>query len=103
MKTNSSIEGLLVILLLVACAQATISGETATPSPTSTPIPAVYGLLFSPDGTMKIQSHDWKTYEVIAADGTILWSFTYDAHKYEKFGVDSRLPIFTEAGWYPIH
>ena len=84
-----------MVLLLVACAPATISAETATPSPTSTPIPSVYGLLFSPDGTMKVQSHDWKTYDIIAEDGTILWSFTYNADKYEKFGVDPRLPIFT--------
>jgi len=52
---------------------------------------------------MRIQSHDWKTYEIIAEGGKILWSFTYDADKYEKFGVDPRLPIFTDAGWYPIY
>ena len=103
MKINSSIKVLLIVFLLVACVPATNPAEIATPSETSTPTPSVYGLLFSPDGMMRIQSHDWKTYEIIADDGKILWSFTYDADKYEKFGVHPGLPIFTEAGWYPVY
>lgn len=125
MKTKLIIGVLFITFILSACASATISSPDETPVSlqTSTPVhqiltatglmtplttmptsyPSVYGLLFSPDEKMRIQSPDWKYWEIINADGTILWSFTYDSNKYLKFGVDSRLPIFTEAGYVPFY
>ena len=70
---------------------------------TSTPVPPIYGLMLSPDKSMRVQSFDWKTYQIISRDETILRSFTYDTNKYERFGVDPALPIFREAGWHPVY
>jgi WD40 repeat protein len=122
MKTKSIIEALLIVFILAACAPATIPAKTATPLHTSTPVPpiptatlwttpeittptaypSVYGLLFSPDGMLRIQSPDWKYWEIINKDGTILWSFSYDSNKYLKFGTD-KVPFFSEAGYVPFY
>jgi hypothetical protein len=67
---------------------------TITPSPTMTlsPTNTVDVLILSPDGTMRLQSPDWIYYEILNADGMVLWSFTYD----NKFGV-------LEPGWNPFY
>jgi len=102
MKTKLIPAVLVVLYILVACTPATIPVETATPSHTPTPIPSVYGLLFSPDRTMRIQSPDWRYWEIIKDDGTILWSFSYDSNKYLKFGTD-KVPFFSEAAYVPFY
>lgn len=59
----------------------------------------VYGVLFSPDGKKRIQSSDWKTFEILNADGTIIWSFSYDD---KKFGKD-KAALLSEAGYSPFY
>lgn len=102
MKTKLILAVLVVSYVLATCTPANISIETATPSYTPTPIPSVYGLLFSPDGTMRIQSHNWRDWDIIKDDGTILWSFSYDSNKYLKFGTD-KVPFFSEAAYVPFY
>ena len=88
---------------MTACTPSTNPIETITLLETSTPVLPIYGLLLSPDKLMRIQSYDWKTYQIISRDENIVWSFTYDTNKYEKFGVDPALPIFRDAGWHPVY
>jgi len=64
---------------------------TITPSPISHPT-QVYGLLLSPDGTKRIQSPDWNNYQVLTADGKVLWSISYE----------NKLGAF-EPGWHPFY
>lgn len=99
----------LLILMLASCSQAVtpIPVPTNLPSPTNTLAPTatlaatpspiiyptqVYGLLLSPDGTKRIQSLDWNNYEVLTADGKILWSISYE----------NKLGAF-EPGWHPFY
>lgn len=98
----------LLFLLLVSCSQATtpVSVPTKPPSPTNTFLPTatltitpspvihptqVYGLMWSPDGTKKVQSLDWNNYEVLTADGKVLWKLPYE----------NKLGAF-EPGWHPF-
>src|SRR5688572_1196542 len=99
----------LLFLMLVSCSQVVTptSVPTESPSPTNTLTPTatititpspiiyptqVYGLLLSPDGTKRIQSLDWNNYEVLTADGKILWSISYE----------NKLGAF-EPGWHPFY
>jgi len=53
----------------------------------------------SPDGTKKIQTEDWLTYEIIDVKSQrILWSFSYDR---AKFGEGAG--YLAEAGYVPFH
>jgi dipeptidyl aminopeptidase/acylaminoacyl peptidase len=80
---------------------------TSTPTLTVTLIPKLtfmpthelypVSTLVSPDGTKRIQSYDWKTFDVVTTDGAVLWSFTYDIN---KFGADVALFMY-EAGYVP--
>jgi Tol biopolymer transport system component len=98
----------LLFLLLVSCSQATtpVAVPTRLPSPTNTflstttltitPSPVmyptqVYGLMWSPDGTKKVQSLDWNNYEVLTTDGKVLWKLSYE----------NKLGAF-EPGWNPF-
>ena len=89
--------------MLVSCTQAIMpmSTPTSTLTPTATttitssPIvhpTQVYGLLFSPDGTKRIQSLDWNNYEILTTNRKILWSLSYE----NKFGA-------FEPRWHPFY
>jgi len=93
----------LLMFMLVSCTQAIMpmSTPTSTLTPTATttitssPIvhpTQVYGLLFSPDGTKRIQSLDWNNYEILTTNRKILWSLSYE----NKFGA-------FEPRWHPFY
>jgi len=116
MKTKNIVTVLLVAFFLASCASAAkvVPMKTATPaftptkfsSPTSTLTPMatttitpsaiiyptqVYGLMFSPDSTKKVQSLDWNNYEVLTTDGKVLLKISYE----------NKLEVF-EPGWHPF-
>jgi len=75
---------------------------TSTSFPTQTASPTAEQFVFSmssPDGTKKIQTEDWLTYEIIDVKSQrILWSFSYDR---AKFGEGAG--YLAEAGYVPFH
>lgn len=111
---------ILLAIMLGSCAPAT------TPAPTEMPIPILALALtvtplstatvfptqpvspttehfdfsmLSPDGTKKIQSRDWVTFDILdLRSSKVLWSFSYDRAKFGKS--DSYLP---EAGYVPFY
>jgi len=107
----------IMMLLLCACTPSIVHLTTATvgatpvlpktTSPTTTsaltitpPIlpPEIISVLPSPDGTKKIQSTDWKHFEVLNSSGALLWSLSYDVN---KFGADEA-PLLQYAGYSPL-
>lgn len=101
----------LLVILLISCSQAetatSVPPPTRLPSPTNTSVPKatltiapsptayptqVYGLLTSPDGTKRVQSLDRNNYDIVTADGTVLWSISYE----------NKLRAF-EPAWYPFY
>lgn len=96
---------ILIIVSTIGCGSATpVPTPTKTPTPTSTntPVPTptntptllafpVYGynVLLSPDGTKKAiyDAHTSNTFEVIDKNEKILWSITYDVHKFDDYGL----------------
>jgi len=87
---------ILALLSANACVSTRIFSPTSIPmhtpqiTPTHTQTPVIYpvqgyDVLLSPDGTKKAvyDAHLSRTFEVIDANETILWSITYDAKKFD--------------------
>lgn len=55
--------------------------DTATPTVTATPWGGLAVDLLSPDGTVRLQSYDWKKYEIVDAGGNVIWSFMKDKER----------------------
>lgn len=77
------------------------STQTSTVTPTIYPT-QVYDVLFSPDGTKKIQSYTYvgKTFDILDASGAVLWSITYDDN---KFGSGNTAATLVDAGYSPFY
>ena len=97
------------MFILISCSKSAtpVPVPTKLPNPTNTSVPKatltiapsptiyptqVYGLLTSPDGTKRVQSLDWNNYEIITADGNILWPISYE----------NKLGAF-EPAWHPFY
>ena len=86
---------------------ATVS-STLTPTPTLTAAPTRIKLkptqgiefsMLSPDGTKRIQTKDWVTFDILnTRDEQGIWSFSYDQSKFEKDDID-----ISEAGYKPFY
>lgn len=85
-------------LVLVMSPTATVT-NIPLPIPTASPTKTFAVLRLSPDGTKRLQSMDWKHYEILNAEGKVLWSFSYDVN---KFGA-AESGFLYEAGYVPFY
>ena len=117
MKIQVIITLLVSVIMLGACSTVAVPVAeetpipiklTATPLPTSTafptqtasPTPEQFDFsMLSPDGTKKIQSRDWVTFDILdVKSGKVLRSFSYDR---AKFGEGAG--YLPEAGYVPFY
>lgn len=107
-QASVSITLLLNFLIVNACVQTTVLTPTTTPThtpeitPSHTPTAMIYpvqgyDVLPSPNGTMKAvyDAYLSRTFLVMEADDTVLWSITYDS----KFDIDAPEPWYKPFQW----
>ncbi len=89
---------LLLLIILTACNRGSVDliKETAF---VLIPTEKLDVIFFSPDKTTRLQSQDWKNYQIVEKNEDIIWSFSYDIN---KFG-ESESSLFWNAGYVPVY